>query len=95
VMCHQANLAWRAGSEASLDEVRENMKSHEDALNTLNDMLEQMGGNGVDPAKTPFVLGPQLTYDRKQERFVGANAKKANKFVKCSYREPFVVADKV
>ncbi len=95
VICHQANLAWRAGAEAPLDEVRENIKCHEDALNTLNDMLEQMDGNGVDPAKTPFVLGPQLTYDRKQERFVGANAEKANKFVKCSYREPFVVADKV
>jgi predicted dehydrogenase len=94
-VCHQANVAWRAGAEASVDEVRANMKSHEDALNTLKSMLEQLDGNKVDLAKEPFVLGPQLTYDRKQERFVGANAEKANKFIKCSYRKPFVIHDEV
>ena len=60
-------------------------------LNTLNDMLEQLEGNGVDPAKDQFVLGPALTYDRKTERFVGAGAEKANKYIACSYREPFVM----
>jgi len=95
VICHQANVAWRAGAEASVEEVRGAMKSHEDAMNTLNDMLEQLDGNGVDPSKDRFVLGPQLTYDRKQERFVGANAEKANKFVRCSHREPFVIRDEV
>lgn len=95
VICHQANIAWRAGTEASLDEVRESMKAHEDALNTLNDMLEQLDGNGVDLRKEPFVLGPMLTYDRKQEKFVGAHAEKANKYVKCSYREPFVIRNVV
>ena len=94
-VCHQANVAWRAGAEASLDEVRESVKSHEDALNTLNAMLEQLDGNGVDPAKDKFVLGPALTYDRKTERFVGANAQKANKYVTCSYREPFVMPKNV
>ncbi len=95
VVCHQANLAWRAGSEATIDEVHQNMRSHKDALYTLTDMLQQLAGNDVDLTKNPFVLGPQLTYDRQQERFVGANAEKANKFVKCSYREPFVIHDQV
>jgi len=94
-ICHQANVAWRAGAAASVDEVREAMKSHEDALNTLKDMLEQLDGNEVDLSKERFVLGPQLTYDRQQERFVGAGAGKANPFIKCSYREPFVVRDEV
>ncbi|HUV62498.1 MAG TPA: hypothetical protein VMW24_01300, partial [Sedimentisphaerales bacterium] len=73
------------------DEVRESIKKHEDVLNTLNDMLEQLDGNGVNPAKDKFVLGPALTYDRKSERFVGPNAEKANKYITCSYREPFVM----
>ena len=94
-ICHQANMAWRAGREATVDQVRENMKSSEDALNTLKDILEQLGGSGVDLAKQPFVLGPALTYDRKQERFVGPNAGEANKYLKCSYREPFVVPEHV
>lgn len=94
-VCHQANIAWRAGAEASVDEVRESVKKHEDALNTLNDMLEQLEGNGVDPAKDKFILGPALTYDRKLERFVGPGADKANKYVTCSYREPFIMPKNV
>jgi hypothetical protein len=64
-------------------------------LNTLKDMLEQLEGNEVDLKKQPFVLGPALTYDRKQECFVGASAEQANKYLKCSYREPFVIRDNV
>jgi predicted dehydrogenase len=94
-ICHQANMAWRAGSEATVDEVRESMRSHEDALNTLKDMLEQLDGNGVDLAREAFVLGPELTYDRASERYVGPNAAKANRYVKCSYRNPFVVPENV
>jgi len=94
-VCHQANIAWRAGAEASVDEVRESVKKHEDALNTLKDMLEQLEGNGVDPARDKFILGPALTYDRKQERFVGSGADKANKYITCSYREPFVMPNNV
>jgi len=95
VICHQANISWRVGSKATLDQVRQNLKSHEYALNTLSDMLEQLDGNGVDLAKEPFILGPVLKYDREQERFIGENAEQANKFIKCSYREPFVVPDVV
>ncbi|MBN1362819.1 MAG: Gfo/Idh/MocA family oxidoreductase [Sedimentisphaerales bacterium] len=94
-MAHQANAAWRAGAEASVDEVRESIKSHEDALNTLGDMLEQLEGNSVDLAKTPFVLGPQLTYDCRQEQFVGPNAEKGNKYLKYTYREGFVMPENV
>jgi predicted dehydrogenase len=94
-MSHQANISFLAGADAPVDQVRENVKTHEDALNTLNDMLEQLDGNGVDLAKQPFILGPQLTYDCKQECFVGANAESANKYLTCSYREPFVVPETV
>jgi len=92
-VCHQANVAWRAGAEASVDEVRASIRKHEDAVNTLNDMLEQLEGNGVDPSKDKFILGPALTYDRKSERFVGSDAEKANRYIACSYREPFVMPE--
>jgi predicted dehydrogenase len=95
VLCHQANICWRVGSKTTVDQVRESMKSHKDALDTLSDMLEQIDGNGIDLTKEPFVLGPVLTYDRKRERFVGENSEQANKFIKRPYREPFVVPDKV
>ena len=95
VVCHQANVAWRAGAEATLDEVHHSMQSHQDALYTLTDMLQQLAGNGIDLTKKPFVLGPQLTYDRKRECFVGPGSEKANKYVKCSYRKPFVMPENV
>ena len=95
VVCHQANIAWRVGGKATVDEVHDSMRSHQDALYTLTDMLEQLAGNDVDLTKEPFVLGPQLTYDRRTERFVGSHAAKANQYVKCSYRAPFVIRDTV
>ena len=43
---------------------RGNIKVHEDAINTLNDILEQRNGNGVDLSKQPFIFGPELKINR-------------------------------
>ncbi|HPC17676.1 MAG TPA: Gfo/Idh/MocA family oxidoreductase [Candidatus Hydrogenedentes bacterium] len=95
VLCHQANIAFRVGKAASVEEVRESVKQHEDALNTLESMVEQLHGNAVDLKAKPFILGPKLTYDAKTETFTGDHAEEANAFVKRIYREPFVVPDNV
>ena len=94
-MCHQANIGFRVGTQASVEQVRKSMSEHEDAANTLKDMLEQLDGNKVDLAKTPFILGAKLEFDRRVERFVGTNAAAANKYLKCSCRKPFVVPEEV
>jgi len=94
-ICHQANISWRVGSSATPEQVRESMKSSQDALNTLTDILEQLGGNAVNLKKQPLILGPALTYDRKQECFTGPNAESANRYIRCSYREPFVIRETV
>ena len=94
-MCHQANIGFRVGSQATAEQVRQSMKEHEDAENTLNDMLEQLDGNKVDLKETPFILGPKLDFDPRAERFVGIHAAAANKYLKCSYRRPFVVPEVV
>jgi len=95
VICHQANIAWRVGKNASADQIRQAMKSHPDALNTITDMLQQLPGSDVDLTKTPFVLGPELTYDPVKEQFTGSHAAQANEYLKCSYRAPFVIGDTV
>ncbi|MBN2375027.1 MAG: Gfo/Idh/MocA family oxidoreductase [Sedimentisphaerales bacterium] len=94
-MCHQANIGFRVGSQASVDQARASMKEHDDALNTLNDMLEQLDGNKVNLKEKSFVLGPKLNFDRKTESFVGDHAQAANKYLKRSYRPPFVLPEKV
>ena len=95
VMCHQANIAFRTGQEASVKEISDNIADHEDAVNTFNDMLEQLKGNGVNIEEKPFVLGKKFTYDRAKECFTGENSDKANEFIKSSYREPFVLPETV
>ena len=61
----------------------------------LTDMVEQLEGNKVDLKKTPFMLGPKLTFDRKTEQFTGPHAHAANTLLKPSYRKPFVVPTEV
>jgi len=95
VLCHLANLSWRVGSETTVDEIRTNVKDHEDALNTLKDMTAQLAANKVDVGAKPWIAGPKLTYDPKAEVFTGAHADAANKFVRLPSREPFVVPEEV
>ena len=91
LMCHQANIGFRVGAAAPVEEVRAAMQGCDDAVNTLSDMLEQLEGNKVNLADTPFVLGPKLTFDPAQERFVGDNADRANPYLTYEYRDGFAV----
>ncbi|MHC5157167.1 MAG: Gfo/Idh/MocA family protein [Planctomycetota bacterium] len=93
VMCHQANVSWRIGSEVSVDEVRENMKHHDDAAHTIESVITQLNGNGVDLKNKPFVMGPKLTYDTVAEKFTGTDAAKANQYLRREYRRPFIITD--
>ncbi len=95
VMCHQANIGYRVGKDASLDEIHAATTNSEDATNTLQSMLTQLEGNKVDLTKKPFILGPQLTYDNHAERFAGNHADKANALVNIPSRKGFSIPDKV
>ncbi|MCH7871876.1 MAG: Gfo/Idh/MocA family oxidoreductase [Planctomycetes bacterium] len=89
ILCHQANISYRMGEQASADQITESVSRHPDAVDTLRDMLEQVHGNGVDLKSTPFMLGPKLTFDPQRERFTGSHAEVANGFVRREYRAPF------
>lgn len=95
VVCHQANVGFRVGKAAPVEEVRELVKQHEDAVNTLDSIVSQLDNNKVDLKAKPFIVGPKLTYDGKAEQFTGERADEANKFVRLPYREPFVIGDTI
>lgn len=95
VMCHQANIGYRVGKNASLDEMHDLTVNNGDATNTLQSMLTQIEGNQIDLAKQPFILGPQLTYDNHTERFTGTHADKANTLVNITSRKQFAIPAKV
>jgi hypothetical protein len=54
-------------------------------------MVEHLHNNNVDLDKTPLTLGVPLIVDAKNERFLGADAARANKLLSAQYRAPFTV----
>jgi hypothetical protein len=89
ILCHQANISYRVGTRAAVDEVRSAFDSHADAVETLADIVEQVQCNGVDLSNRPLVLGPQLEFDAEHERFTGPRAEAANEYLRYEYRAPF------
>lgn len=95
VVCHLANIGFRVGKATPVEEIRETVKDHEDAVNTLQSIVDQLKGNNVDVNAKPFIAGPKLTYDAKGETFTGEHAEDANKFIRLQCREPFIVPENV
>jgi len=96
VMIHQANVAHRIGQSSTVEELHDRVQHHsEEGIETLNQMLRHLHANEVDLKKDKPILSPWLTYSNEKERFVGAHAEKANKYVKNNYRAPYVVPEKV
>ncbi len=90
-MCHQANIAFRLGRAVTPDAARAALQQHQDALNTFEDMKEQIAGVGVDLSRTGFIMGPKLSYNNAAQRFMGEHSREANAYTKLSYRQPFEV----
>jgi hypothetical protein len=77
----------------SPDELRSTMRDNADLADSLNRMQEHLGANAVNLTETPLMLGTALTMNPASERFT-SNAD-ANALLAASYREPFVVPEKV
>lgn len=97
-MVHMANASYRVGTSHSADEVREAIKDRgPEAAETLGRFQVHLAVNGVDFAKSQMVLGPWLEMDADREEFVGSSdgVDDANRLLRGSYREPFVVPKQV
>ena len=75
------------------DAVRERTKSHPEFTDAFNRMREHLRENGVNLDATPATLGPWVSFDSKQERFVGDLADAANRLSRREDRKPFVVPE--
>ena len=93
MICQQANISYRIGSTASIDEVRASMRHHEDALNTVEEVVKQVEANDGDLQQ--MQLGPKLNFDADAERFVGENSSEANKYLRYEMRPEFAIPDNV
>lgn len=92
-LCHQGNIAYRVGSKASPEAIREQIKDKPQVAEAFDRMCSHLQANGVDLAKTPASISSMIGFDPKAERFV--DNEKANALVKDNYRAPFVVPENV
>ena len=89
--CHMANVSYRLGKASPPEVIRESVRSSGELADAFERCANHLRENGVDLAGTPAVLGPWVTFDPKEERFVGEFAAPANELSHRAYREPFVV----
>ena len=94
-LCHIANLSYRLGRQEPVEKIKETIAGNGVLLESFERMLGHFEANEIDLKKTSVTLGPALTFDGQNERFVGEFSDWANMFLRRNYREPFVVPDKV
>lgn len=93
LISHQANISYRLGAKASVEQIRQRMKDHEDALHTIESIVGQIQANKGDLDK--LMLGPVLQFDNARLQFTGVNAAAANAYLRYEMRKEFAVPDKV
>lgn len=90
---HMANISHRLGKQMPPEAIRERTKTHPEFGDAFARMREHLRENAVNLDATPAVLGPWVTFDAKQERFVGELADAANALSRRADRKPFVVPE--
>jgi predicted dehydrogenase len=89
--CHLPNVSHRLGKQAAPEAIREPIRGNPEMLDAFDRCREYLRENSIDLSATPAVLGPWVTFDAKQERFVNDFAKQANALSQRPYRKPFAV----
>jgi predicted dehydrogenase len=89
--CHMANVSHRIGKQSSPEAIRGTVQASRELSDAFERCREYLRENGVDLGATPATLGPWVTFDPKQERFVGDFGDAANELSRRQYRKPFVV----
>jgi predicted dehydrogenase len=91
-LCHLGNISYQLGhvmSGSELDKTIADLKTTDDAKDTLERTLAHLKDNGVDMAESKLTVGPVLPFDPKSETFPGNE--KASAMLTREYRKPFVV----
>ena len=90
-LCHVGNISHRLGHGTPDAALHDQIKNSAPLQEAYGRMVEHLGANNVDMAKTPVTLGLPLLVDAKEEKFTGPDAARANSMLKDPYRAPFVV----
>ena len=89
--CHMGNISYRLGKRLPPGAILETIRGNAVQMEAFERCRDYLRVNGIDLAATQAVLGPWVTLDGEQDRFVGEYAQEANELAHRAYREPFVV----
>jgi len=96
ILCHLGNAAYRLGKVVPFSESRKVFAGNDAASAALEKMEWRLKSRDVAiDDSLQYCVGPVLTFDQKEEKFVGDRAEEANKLLTRDYRKPFVVPEKV
>ena len=88
-----ANVSHRLGKQSSPEAIRAASTGNAEMADAFERCREYLRGNGVELDSTSATLGPWVSLDANQGRFVAEFADEANKLSRRDYRAPFVVPD--
>jgi len=91
--CHMANVSHRLGKQSPPEAIRGTFEGNRELTDAFDRCREHLRENGVDVSATPATLGPWVTFDSREGRFVHDFAGAANTLSRRQYREPFVVPE--
>ncbi len=89
--CHLANTSHRLGKQIPVEAIIAAARGNPELADAFERCREYLSLNGVTLATTPATLGPWVTFQSSQGRFVGDFAHAANALARRQYRAPFVV----
>ena len=96
-VCHMGNISLACGESMPLTKAAAAQVVRDDAHASaaMERMMRHLEANAIDTKAVNVTLGAKLTMDTKSERFVGEGSERGNWFLKDSYREGFVVPERV
>lgn len=95
-MSHLANISVLSGSDTSDADIKSEIGGNQAAAEVFDRFSEQLKLWDVNTKKTPWSLGPKLTFDAAAEQFTsGDNLDRANSLIRRQDRKPHVVPEVV
>jgi predicted dehydrogenase len=91
--CHMANVSHRLGKASSPEAIQAALTGNAEMADAFERCRSYLRENGVDLDASAATLGPWVSLDVEQGRFVGDFADAANALSRREYRKPFVVPE--
>lgn len=92
-LCHQGNISHHLGKGLTPGEISESLQSNPIFEETYDRMASHLQANNVNLNVDKLTAGPMLQFDQDAEKFTGHHSKKANTYLRRSYRKPFEVKE--